>query len=319
MTEPPRPNEPARLTPMGIGQVLEVAARIVRRRYGVLLVLSLLFVGPAALLTSAVGGTFEETARDILGPGAGLFEVDTPVLSTADAERLAGALGAFLLATAIAGAITTIGALGSSRVVGDDHADRPSDVGTVLRACLGGALRVLGLVVVTSLIVILIVLGGAIVAITALAIMGGDPTSGGPGVFLALIVGVAVVVAVVYLTLRWAVAIPAIALEGAGVADALRRSWHLTTDNLWRTLLVLVIASLVAAILSALVATLLAIVVEPAADALGLDGRIALDLVGAAATVVFAPLVPVAMAVLYHDLIVRRDSWDPPPSVSDQR
>ena len=301
---------------MGLGQVMEVGARIMRRRFGVLLVLSLLFVGPAALLTAATGGTFNETARDILGPGAGFFDTQTPVLSTDDAERLAGALGAFFLASAVAGLITTIGALGFSRVVGDDHADRASEVGTALRACFAGALRVLGLAILTSLIVAAIALGGGLVAFLALTIGGGDPFRGGPGAFLALIVGVAIVVAIVYLTLRWAVAVPAIALEQAGVTEALRRSWHLTSDNIWRTLVILVLGSLVTAILSALVATLLALVVGPLAGALGLDPGIAIDLVGAAATVLFAPFVPVLLAVLYHDLIVRRDSWDPLPSAA---
>jgi hypothetical protein len=303
-----------RLAPMGIGSVFEVSVRIFRRHFAVLLPLSLLFVGPAALLTASTGVRFNEVVAGILPVAEDGFIATVPIaLTEAELERFLGATGAFLLATSFAGALGTIAALGFSTVVGADYVGAVSSVVLALRSCLRGALAVIGMVIVTTAITLLILVGGALLIAGVIAgLSGGNVGGGGIGVFVALIVGVAMVLAVIFLTMRWATAVPAIALDGSGVLDALRRSWHLTTDNLMRTIAIVVLGTLVTAILTALLAQLFALVfVDLLATQLGLDTGIAEALSVAAASVMVAPLMPLLLAVLYHDLKVRRDSWEP--------
>ena len=303
-----------RLAPMGVAAVFEVAIRVFRRHYRVLLPLALLFVGPAALLTASTGVRFNEVVADILPVTEdGLLGTAPITLTEAEIERFLGATIAFLLATAVGGALATIGALGFSAVVGADYVGAVSSLGSALRVCLHGALRVIGLVIATSAVIVLILIGGALLTTLAIeGLAGGSVGGGGIGVFVALLIGVAMVLAVIFLTMRWAAAVPAIALDGDGVVAALRRSWHLTTDNLSRTVAIVVLGALATGILTALLAQLLALVfVDVLAVQLGLDAAIAEALVVATASVLLAPFMPLLLAVHYHDLKVRRDSWEP--------
>lgn len=315
MSRPEDTNESGpRIAPMGIGAVFSVAVRIFRRHFTVLLPLSLLFVGPAALLTAATGVRFNEVAVDILPfTEDGVLESTPLALTAAEIERLVGALGAFFLASALAGALATVAALGFSSVVGADYVGEGTSLRQALRSCLRGALRVIAVIILTSLIIVAIVVVGASLIVLALeGLAGGAINRGGIGVFVALIIGVATVLAVIFLTMRWVALVPAIALDDDGVVAALRRSWHLTTDNLTRTVAVVVLGTLVAAILGALLAQLLAlVVVDLLASPLGFDVGVAETLVVAATSVLLAPLIPLFVAVFYHDLKVRRDSWEP--------
>jgi membrane-anchored glycerophosphoryl diester phosphodiesterase (GDPDase) len=134
---------------------------------------------------------------------------------------------------------------------------------------------------------------------------------GGPGVFVSLIVVVIVVIAIVYLTMRWAPALPVMANEGAGWRQAMTRSWHLSGGNVWRIFGVVAFALLATAVLAAFVGQLLALLlVDVIGAALGLDPVVAESIALALATVLLASLAPVLTAVLYFDLRVRRDPAD---------
>jgi hypothetical protein len=296
---------------MGLGSVFEVGVRILRRHYGVLLMLALIFIGPAALLTAATGVRLSEVAVAVLPINdEGLIDSGPIALTPDQLERLGGAIVALLLATSFAGVLATVAALGFSAIVGADYHGRSMNLSETVRACLRGALAVLGVVIVTTVIIVAIIAAGVGLSLGAVNLLGsGGIQQGGPGVFVALILVVAMVLAVVYLTMRWAMAVPAIALDGEGARGALRRSWHLTADNIWRTFAAVMLATLATAILSAVVSGALAlVVVDVFAAQLGLDVVIAETVVLAAASVLVAPLLPVVVAVLYHDLKVRRDS-----------
>lgn len=302
------------IAPMGVGMVFEVSLRILRRHLAVLLTLALIFVGPVALLTAATGVRFNEVLLDVLPvTEEGLIDTGPIALTRSQLERLGGAIVALLLASAFAGVLATIAALGFSTVVGADYHGRGTTFGEAMRACLQGALRVLGVIVVTTIVVVAIIAVGVGLILVALDVLSsGNLQRGGPGVFLALVVAVAMALAVVYLSMRWALTIPAIALEDTGLRGAITRSWHLSGDNVWRVFLIILVATLITAILSALVGQVLAlIVVDVLAAQLGFDTVIAETVVVAISSVLLAPLLPVVVAVLFYDLKVRRDSWAP--------
>ena len=293
---------------MRLGQVLEVGLRILRRHWAVMLILALLFAGPGALLTSATGMRFTEVAADILGVQDGVIDTEVAV-TEAELERAIEAIVPFLGATLLAGVLLSFGALAFSAVVADDYHARAPELGTSLRAALRRAPGAFVFMLVTSLIVVGVMLVGLLSMSAATLILPTDSiTSGGPGVFLALVAGVAMVVALVYLSMRWAPAFPAMVEEDIGAAQALRRSWHLSADNVWRTFFVLLFAGVLGAIGSSVVAQLATVLLAGGlAPALGLDTLVAETIALALGTVLLAPLMPVLTAVLYFDLRARRD------------
>jgi hypothetical protein len=298
---------------MGVLNILDVALRMMRRHLGAMLILSLLVIGPGALLTAAAGIRFNEEALDLLSLADTGPSPAAPVLTVAQARRLAAAAAELLLASAFAGVLGALAALGFSATVRADYLGRRAGASLALRATLARALPALAVVILTSLVIVaLLALGAGLAALALTTLSSGPLEAGGPGVFVALVVGVATVLAVVYLTLRWAVALPAVVLEGVGARTALARSWELTTDGVWRTFAVVAAAAIVTAILAALLSSLLGlVVVDVLAPALGLDVRVSEAVVAALASIALAPLSPVAAAVLYHDLRVRREGWSP--------
>mgnify|MGYP001820509658 FL=1 len=306
------PAPPAAPQPMRLGQVLEVGVRILRRQWPTVLIVALLIAGPGALLSSATGLRFTQVATDILGIEAGLVDADTTI-TQAELERALDALVPYLLATVIAGVLLSIGTLVLSAVVAEDYHARSPHLGGVLRRGLRRAPSAIGFIILTSLITIGVILVGLLgMSAATLVFPTASVTAGGPGVFLALVMGVGMVVALVYLTMRWAPAFPAMVEEDLGVREAFRRSWQLSGDNVWRILFIIVLASLTAAIGASVLSQLFALVlVEGLAPLLGLDEGVAETVAIALGSILLAPLLPVLTAVLYFDLRARRDPATP--------
>lgn len=295
---------------MGVGRILDVGFRIVRRHWAVLLGLAVLFVGPGALLTAATGMRFTDVAIDVFPTlEEGVID-ETAAITEAELERLIGALVAYVGATIVAGVLASVGALGFSAVVGADYHHRSIAFGEALRTAVGRVPSALVFILVTTVVVVAIAVGGVALMVLSGTVLGaGTLVQGGPGVFLALLIVVAMVVLIAYLTMRWAPAFPVLAVEGAGWRRALSRSWRLSGDNVWRIFVVVILAALATAVLTALASQLLAIIlVDVVASAIGLDASIALSVSAALATVLLAALAPVWTAVLYFDLRTRRDS-----------
>jgi membrane-anchored glycerophosphoryl diester phosphodiesterase (GDPDase) len=193
--------------------------------------------------------------------------------------------------------------------VADDYHARTPTLAVALRRCLARMPGALGFILLTTLIVVGVLVLGALAMATALIILPtSSVTAGGPGVFLALIAGVATAVAVVYLTMRWAPAFPAMIEEEIGMREALRRSWHLSGDNVWRILVIALVGALATALFSSLLAGVFSLLlVDLVAPVLGLDDLVAESIGLALGALLLAPLVPVLTAVLYFDLRARRD------------
>lgn len=294
---------------MGIGAILEVGFRILRRHWAPLLGLALLFVGPASLLTAATGVRLNSVVLDVVPDFDQGALAEGILLTEADVRRVGEALLAYLAASLAAGVLASVGALGFSAIVTADYRAQRLELSSALRITLRRTPSALVVVLLTSLVIIglsALTLGLGVLA----ASLGGEPIQrGGPGAFLVILVGVAWLVAVVYLTMRWAAAFPVIVAEGVGGREALARTWHLSGDNVWRIFLVSVIAALLTALFAALVSQVLGLlIVDLLGPALGIDPSVAETTVIALGTVILAPLAPVLIAVLYFDLRARRDA-----------
>lgn len=295
--------------PMRVGAILDVSVRILRRHWAGLLGVALLFVGPGALLTAATGSRFNAVATDVIpGLSDGILD-ETPTLTQLEFERLGGAFVIYVLATVVAGVVASLGAVAFSAVVGADFFARQIQAGEAIRTAIRRTPTVLSFILITTVVIVAIMLIAVALIWLALSTLGGSLTGGGgPGVFAALVIIVGAVLAVAYLTMRWAPALPAIANEDLGWRKALARSWHLSGDNVWRTFFIVVLGALLTALAATLISQILAILlVDVAATSLGLDTMVAESLALAAGAVIVAPLAPVLIAVLYFDLRIRRD------------
>jgi hypothetical protein len=307
-----------RLQPIPITSVFEIGVRILRRHFGVLMLLAVVFELAPGLLTAAAGVRMGDALISAF-PGLTTGQVATPRLSDAQTQGLVDA-GLFSLgASLLAGLLTGIATVGYSWVVGRDyHAARPS-VGSAVLATLRRAMPAIAVVLVTTLVLFGVILAGGLLMAGALVLVGpADPARGGAGVFLALVALVATAVIALTLAVRLSLGVQSVALEEVGAVHGLARSWHLTASNTWRTFGVIAIASIVTSILATAITQLLgAVLVDGFATGIGyaVVGETA---VSAVAALLFAPVSPVVQSVLYYDLRVRRDAWDlPAPGTLD--
>jgi hypothetical protein len=294
---------------MSVGQLLEAAAHRIVARWRALLALAFVFAGPAALLTAAAGMRLNEVLLDVMPDiGAGIVP-SAPVLTVAEFERLSGALAALGLATLLAGLLGSVGAVAISAAAITARTEASGQFADALRIALRKVPSVLVFMAVTSAIVLATVAAGVALMGLSAAFSGTPLTQGGPAAFAALVVGVAGVLLVIYLTLRWAVAYPVMALEGAGWRVALGRSWQLSADNVWRIAAIVLASALVTLLGTAAASQLLSVVlVDIVASAIGLDQVLVESLVTAGVTVLLAPVAPAVLAMLYVDLRVRHGS-----------
>jgi membrane-anchored glycerophosphoryl diester phosphodiesterase (GDPDase) len=140
----------------------------------------------------------------------------------------------------------------------------------------------------------------------------------GPGVFAWLLVFVATIAALLFVSVRWALTIPAIVVEGSGAMDALRRSWHLVSGSSWRVLGYVIAFSFVVGVIGALRTLPLVIFsIATSAQSGSFVPNPTVTLVIAFITTlvgtVLAPLVSIAMLLLYFDLRFRAGEQIPQP------
>lgn len=128
-------------------------------------------------------------------------------------------------------------------------------------------------------------------------------------VFLGAIAIVTIPV-VLWVVIRWSVAVPALFAEGIGPVKALGRSWNLVRDNWWRTLGILIIVSIMVSLIQTALAALFGGV---AAVVPGLSDDVRAGVVTTVTTLVDAlvgAITPIAITMLYLDLRVRKEGLD---------
>jgi hypothetical protein len=281
----------------------EGAVDVLARRWRTLLVLALLYAGPGALLTAVLGLRLDDVMRDVVPDIGSVLPAEVPTLTRAQLDRLVGALAGYFAATLVAGLLGSLGAVSMSWVALADHS-----VDATLTASLRAGLRRIVDVLLFMLVTGALVLGLIVTALLAMTLAvsllsTGPVTRGGPGVFLALVIGVALVVAVAYLTVRWALAFPALAAERVGWRGALSRSWQLSHEHVWRILVIVLAGGLVTVVVGAFISQIAAIIlVDVLAAVAGIDADIAESFALAVGTILLAPLSPLLLAASYRHL-----------------
>jgi hypothetical protein len=256
---------PVALRPLGIGEMLDAAIKIYRRRPKPMIIAAAVVVFPAIVLQTFV--QVSAGSPDQLTP-------DDP--ATLDGGALATYLGGLLVSTVILLMASNLALAGTTRLslsayLGDDVTWRES-----LRFAFRRFWSLTGLL-----------------AVTTLGLLVGTVACIAPGLWLQGI---------------WAVAVPALLVEGKGAGGALSRSQHLVRGRFWPVIGTVLIGSLLASFLQGvLIAPVLALQLTEASFVVTALLTGVVQLVG---VVVTMPFTAALSAVIYVDLRVRKEAYD---------
>jgi MFS family permease len=297
------------LRPLGVGEILDGAFQAVRSNprsmigvsAAVVAAVTLLSIVPQALLLHGL-----DLDPDF-SPGAELSTREQlDVISGAVEAQVIPGILTFLAVTVLT-ALLIVPV--SAAVLG-----RRTDPGEMWQRARRRLLPAIGLALLTGLAVgvaVVVVLLPGIVALFA------DRLELGVVLLLAGVAG-AIVLALL-LTVRWALAAPALVLEKAPVLTALRRSWRLTRGSFWRVLGILLLTGIIVSIGQAVISVPFGALsslpgvgqADPADDLGTVFARLLINGVGTiVAGAIFYPFNAAASALLYIDLRMRREGLD---------
>jgi hypothetical protein len=152
-----------------------------------------------------------------------------------------------------------------------------------------------------------------------LAPVGSAGLSPGLGTFLGLIVLVALMAVMLFLTIRWSFTGQAVMVESAGPLIALRRSWHLVAGSGWRVLGYVLGFGLLVGLIAGLLGAVFALLVNPirlvGLTQITIDaGRLAIStFIASVISSVVVPIPAIALTLLYFDLRFRKGEQAPQP------
>ena len=294
------------LRPLGLGEVLDGAVGVLRR-----------YPRPALGLAAAVAVVTTLCNILLLVTAFQPFlEVDPVALDSGETAALEGALGgAFAggtlsaLLSLVSGAVLT-GAI--TAVVGKAVLGEPLTLGQAWAAVRPRLLQLVGLALLV-LVIVYGVLAVAVVAAVALVAAGG-----GAAALVAVPVGLAGVVAAIWLYVRFALAPCALVLERVGIRASLRRSAVLVRRDWWRVFGILLLTVVIGTFVSQVVELPFAVfgagsvggLFDPEADVLGTRSLVMSAIGGGIAATLVAPFTAGVRALLYVDRRMRAEGLD---------
>lgn len=273
------------LGPLRIGEILDVALKIYRERFGTLVRAVAVLVIPVAVLVglvqismpdpfTATGAPADPFAP--FDPGADPFDPGADPFTGVDGGEVAAGAAGFLLTALLSWLATTLATAACFAIVSGAYLDRETTWQGSLRFA---AARLRPLIWLYTVYGLLLFLG-----------------------FLALIVPG------VYLFVAWAVAVPVLLLEDVRGRKALRRSRELLRGRWWPTAAVLILVTILAGIVQAGVSG--ALVGVFAAGGGEVVTVVASGVANAVSSMLTTPFVAAATTVLYFDALVRKEAFD---------
>jgi hypothetical protein len=310
------PYGPSRPYPLNLSRILELTFSIFRFRWQTFVGIALLIMIPAWIVLSATT-VILFSSDDWYSEIANMFRTgvfDNPL------PRIWPALLANLVISLLVGVVSyiTTGALTSA--ADQTYASEATSVSSSFRRSLGRLRTLVGVLLVTFAITNLIVFGAVLAGLALfLATATGGQIQPGPLVFLGLVVFVAAFVALVFIGIRFALAVPVVILEQVGPIDALRRSWRLVSGSGWRVLGYLFVFGLIVGVTGGLLSGVINVAINPV-RVTGLT-TVSVDPVKLAITTliqglirsVFEAIPVIGTLLLYYDLRWRHGEPVPQP------
>lgn len=313
-TPPPRPpsgppsvpagagTRPLPLRPMGVGELLDGAIKLYRRKWATLMAMVAILYVPLtfiqAFVTQSLVSPFEQAAIDPTFAASEQFDAFQTTLITFGAVTVGFVLLTFLFVQPF---VTAAMARAASRLyLGEDVG-----IGPTYRFAIGRVHSILWISILTFLAVLLVFLPVILllVAVIGTAAGGGDP--GGAAVLL-LLVFLLAFVAAVFIFVRLVFGSTVLVIEGLKGTKALGRSWRLVKGKFWRVLGTLTLAGLVAFV----VALVISLPLQAAFEAIGPEAWPLAALSDALATVITTPFTILIAVLLYFDLRIRKEGFD---------
>jgi hypothetical protein len=295
---------PVRLRPMPLGELLDETFKLYRRHFTVIAGVALAIILPNLILT-LVSGSY--LANPITFLQQVLTNANNPEgLAAVQARQQQFTSSPLYLLTfplAILMIPFTLGALyyaATSLAAGS-----PQTVGSILLGTLRRYFGLLGVAILSGLpafgvVVVLAILVVIFVAVHATAV----------AIVVGILGGIAALVFLVWLAIRWTVAYAVLLGERINPWRALGRSWKLVEGNWWRTIGVLILVSLLVSIIQGAIGLLfggIAALVPGLSD----DVRAgAVTVVTAVVNALVGAITPLAITMLYLDLRVRKEGVD---------
>jgi hypothetical protein len=284
--------------PLSIGGVLDDWIRLFRSSLGACWAL--------ALMAALAGGIVQFTLTpDLATPGLSSYAQYLHYWSTLRAPTVLLTDIAYLLVLGV-----LYGALLAQQAA-MLRGEEPFSFGKALSKGLSRVPQlVLGFVLLILILMAMFIPVGIVAAIALPALRGSA------GAMLIAVLGItAVVIAVIYVTVRLQLWISIVFTENLGGAKALGRSWDLVKGHWWRVAGIGFVAGVVIWIFELAVGT----VIAAAVGLMGIHGTSPdllirrLQLIGAVgglARILTMPLLTAVWLAIYHDLILRREGGD---------
>ncbi|MEU8145518.1 glycerophosphoryl diester phosphodiesterase membrane domain-containing protein [Nonomuraea sp. NPDC048901] len=301
------------LRPLGLGDILDGTIKLIRSNPKAVLGLSAV----AALLGAvpiAIGQVFAfDTMRGVLNDPSSAEQADVTGLYGGFIAQYGGALVSyavsFVVVTLLTGVLMRI--LGRAVFGGKISAGEAWQLTKSRVPALFGVVGLMAVIMLVPLVVIALI----IVAVIATGAGDDSPAAAGGVLVITGLLLILYLAYVLYFRTRFALAAPAVVLEGRGPIDALRRSWNLVTGDFWRVLGILLLTSL----LVGLVAGILEVPFTIAGTLFGLLGESAgatvlstvlITIGGTLGAMITYPFEAGVSGLLYADRRMRSEAFD---------
>lgn len=291
------------LQPLNLGELLDRMFSLYRKNF-------LLFFGIMLLpsvLAMAAGVSTAFFRSPLIAPRPG-----SPVMIKTVAFT---ALGGFALVMIAYWIVYSVALGASTFAVGDVYLGRAATIAACYRRIRGRVGRLLWLVFLVGLrilgIIVVLSMGFGLVMIPLL-IMGRGVAAGVIAGMATVMLVFAAMVLMIWLMLRYSIAIPSLVLEDVPASQAIRRSVQLMKGNYLRCFLLLLLTMIIAYV-SLIVFQgpfYVAILMtarhgQPAVWLLSLS-----SISGAIGQALSAPLIMIGLVLLYYDIRVRKEAFD---------
>ena len=269
---------PVRLRVMPLGELLDETFKLYRRHFTVIAGVALVIILPNLIL-SLISGSYRANPISYLQSVAQNINNPDELTRIQARQQEYTSSPLYLLSFPIAALLVPFSVGAMYRAATSLAAGNLETVGSVLLGTLRRYFAVWGVVILAVLVFL-----GAIAIVT--------------------------IPVVLWVAIRWSVALPVLFAEGIGPVKALGRSWNLVRDNWWRTLGILIIVT----IMTSLIQTALAFLFGGVAAVMpGLSDDLRAGVLTTVTTLVDAlvgAITPIAITMLYLDLRVRKEGLD---------
>ena len=313
--------------PLTLAELLDRTFRALRAKFSVLILSAAIIIVPLGILTTLISGRFMAGYFDLLQYS--MNQSSTPdIVPEQFIGDMLGYFGAIMLLSILSMLGTTLVSMMSMHHIQSFLHGKNSTVADGWRVAIRRFWPMIGLQILEFLIIgaitaAITIVAGILFFVIALIFGGamaglGNDTANiilGIGMVIVILIGyflvfVLVLAPTIFFMGRWIAAAPSLMIEELGPVNALQRSWALTKGRIWRSLLYIILLTLLSAIvigvpvsITQMVATLL------------LPTQIAL--ITTIATIVsyllnlfYQPFYATGIVLFYYDLRVRGEAYD---------